>query len=166
MSSSANANGKSSRQARSMSGSGRESHELYLLSEIESEQPSSPAMSSPGAHRLRHMQGDVQALVHRRRDEDPQSLLYSPSSPSDPFLASTSPRTAQSRSQTQIFSNTPPLERRTPPKINPHRTRATYALLVLLSYLVAGLLCVVVGSAVTGYVFAGLYNAGGLNMST
>ncbi|OCB85496.1 hypothetical protein A7U60_g7506 [Sanghuangporus baumii] len=40
---------------------------------------------------------------------------------------------------------------------NPHRTRAVYALLVLLTYLVAGFLGAVVGSIIVGYVLAGLY---------
>lgn len=56
--------------------------------------------------------------------------------------------------------------RRTPPKVNPHRTRAVYALLALLIYLIAGLLGAVVGSAVIGYVLAALYKAGRFNMST
>ncbi|KAL5513004.1 hypothetical protein ACEPAH_3402 [Sanghuangporus vaninii] len=49
---------------------------------------------------------------------------------------------------------------------NPHRTRATYALLVLLTYLVAGFLGAVVGSIIVGYVLAGLYKSGGFFMST
>ncbi|KAL5531476.1 hypothetical protein ACEPAG_4353 [Sanghuangporus baumii] len=49
---------------------------------------------------------------------------------------------------------------------NPHRTRATYALLVLLTYLVVGFLNAVVGSIIVGYVLAGLYKSGGFFMST
>ncbi|KAL5492214.1 hypothetical protein ACEPAI_3661 [Sanghuangporus weigelae] len=49
---------------------------------------------------------------------------------------------------------------------NPHRTRAVYALLVLLTYLVAGFLGAVVGSIIVGYVLAGLYKSGGFFMST
>jgi len=56
--------------------------------------------------------------------------------------------------------------RRTPPKVNPHRTRAVFALIVLFVYLVSGLLGSVVGSAVIGYLLAALYKAGKYNMST
>ncbi|KAH8116235.1 hypothetical protein DFH11DRAFT_1725039 [Phellopilus nigrolimitatus] len=56
--------------------------------------------------------------------------------------------------------------RRTPPKLNPHRTRAAYALLVLLAFLAAGLLGAALGSAVLGYVLAALYKAGRFHMST
>lgn len=56
--------------------------------------------------------------------------------------------------------------RRTPPKVNPHRTRAVYALLILFVYLFAGLLGSVAGSAVIGYVLAAVFKAGKFNMST
>ncbi|KAI5124231.1 hypothetical protein M0805_005080 [Coniferiporia weirii] len=56
--------------------------------------------------------------------------------------------------------------RRTPPRVNPHCTRAAYALLVLLMYIAAGLLGATVGSAVIGYILAALYKAGHFNMST
>ena len=47
-----------------------------------------------------------------------------------------------------------------------HRTRALYALIVLLTYLSAGLLGAVLGSAVLGYVAAALFKAGRFDMST
>ena len=178
-SSPANAFLKSRRERRSGSASGVESHDVYLLSEIESEpatatatvaatviaSASSPATSPAAAHRLKHRPhgggvGEVQTVSHRPAYDDPHSLLYSPTSPSAPFLSPS--QTAQSTSLSQDYSR----QRRTPPKINPHRTRATYALLVLLAYLVVGLFCAVVGSAVTGYILAGLFSAGNLNMST
>lgn len=56
--------------------------------------------------------------------------------------------------------------RRTPPKVNPHRTRAVFALIVLVVYLFSGLLGTVVGSAVLGYLLAALFKAGKFHMST
>lgn len=161
---------KGTRTRRSGSESARESHDVYLLSEIESEQrsESSPAMSSPGAHRLKHAQGELHFRRHQPDDHDtPQSLLFSPSSPSAPFISPAQAAQSQSQTQTQTLSSpTPRTQRRTLPKINPHRTRATYALLVLLAYLLVGLFCAVVGSAVIGYILAALFKAGHLNMST
>ena len=61
-----------------------------------------------------------------------------------------------------------PSSRRLPPrpKTNVHRTRAVYALLVLLFFFASGLLGAVIGSAVVGYLLAALYKAGNFNMST
>lgn len=55
---------------------------------------------------------------------------------------------------------------RTPPRTNPHRTRATFATLILFTYLASGLLGAVLSAAVLGYVLAGLYSAGNFHMST
>lgn len=86
----------------------------------------------------------------------------SPAPPLGPQLsrASTLPsaRNQPSRASTSA--------RRTPPKVNPHRTRAVYALLILFVYLFSGLLGSVVGSAVIGYVLAAVFKAGKFNMST
>ncbi|EJD07352.1 uncharacterized protein FOMMEDRAFT_115543 [Fomitiporia mediterranea MF3/22] len=86
-------------------------------------------------------------------------------------LVNTTPQTAASPTSATGFVPKPnasqvSASRRTPPKVNPHRTRATYAVLVLLMYLAAGLLGAVVGSAVIGYLLAALYKAGHFNMST
>lgn len=86
----------------------------------------------------------------------PQSAVYRAGSRSTP--------TARPSGQGYRDSRQP--SRRTPPKVNPHRTRATYALLVFFLYIVSGLLGSVVGSTVIGYVLAALYKAGKFNMST
>ncbi|TCD65040.1 hypothetical protein EIP91_003319 [Steccherinum ochraceum] len=52
------------------------------------------------------------------------------------------------------------------PKLNERRSRLTFALLVLLVFFLAGFAGAVVGSAIVGYVMAGLYKAAKFNMST
>ncbi|KII87172.1 hypothetical protein PLICRDRAFT_42820 [Plicaturopsis crispa FD-325 SS-3] len=53
-----------------------------------------------------------------------------------------------------------------PPRTNARRSRVTFAILVLLTYLVVGLAGAVLGAAIGGYVLAGLFRAGHFNMST
>ncbi|KAF8433272.1 hypothetical protein L210DRAFT_3614186 [Boletus edulis BED1] len=53
-----------------------------------------------------------------------------------------------------------------PPRLNPLRSRWTFALLVLLAFLVISLLSAVVGAAVLAFVIVGVYRAGGFYMST
>lgn len=139
------------------------SHDVYLLSDLPSE-PNSPA--SPAAHRLKHAHAQVHMHEHVHTGaHEPHSLIYSPTSPVSSSHA-TVPFLSSSDARGVFHSNAQLPLRRTPPKINPHRTRATYALLVLLSYLVAGLFCAVVGSAIIGYVLAALFKVGHFNMST
>lgn len=52
------------------------------------------------------------------------------------------------------------------PKTNERRSRATYALLILLTFLMLSVSGAVIGSAIGGYVLAGLFKAGKFNMST
>ncbi len=107
----------------------------------------------------------------------PEHFLYSPPHSDQlvetiPLTEVTSPTTAvhepesglEAQQQQSARSRTP--SRRTPPKVNPQRTRAVFALIVLFVYLVSGLLGSVVGSAVIGYLLAALYKAGKFNMST
>ncbi|KAN0088948.1 hypothetical protein V8E55_006005 [Tylopilus felleus] len=53
-----------------------------------------------------------------------------------------------------------------PPRLNARRSRWTFALLVLLTFLVVGLLSAVVGAAVLACVILGVYRAGGFYVST
>ena len=98
--------------------------------------------------------------------------------PSFPFLEAASysalPATAGDdiplqRQQTQHLSER---SLRRPPaakprhKVNERRSRLTFALLVLLAFLLAGFAGAVLGSAIVGYVLAGLYKSADFNMST
>jgi len=106
----------------------------------------------------------------------PEHFLYSP--PHSDQLVETIPLTEVTSPTTAVHEPESGLEaqqqsarprtpsRRTPPKVNPQRTRAVFALIVLFVYLVSGLLGSVVGSAVIGYLLAALYKAGKFNMST
>ncbi|KAH8103927.1 hypothetical protein BXZ70DRAFT_672991 [Cristinia sonorae] len=51
-------------------------------------------------------------------------------------------------------------------KLNERRSRLTFALLVLLVFFLAGVAGAVLGSAIVGYVLAGLYKSARFNMST
>lgn len=53
-----------------------------------------------------------------------------------------------------------------PPRVNPRRTRLTYALIVLFVFLATALIGATVGAAITGYILVGLFKAGGFHMST
>lgn len=91
----------------------------------------------------------------------PSTHPRSPTSATHPFLLSpTSPTTGH------IY---PPLQtkqvRKKRPK-NARRSRATFALLVLFTFLLLSLIGAVVSSAIVGYILTGLYKAGGFFMST
>ena len=49
---------------------------------------------------------------------------------------------------------------------NERRSRVTFAFLVALTFIICSVGGAVIGSAVTGYVMAGLFKAAGFNMST
>ena len=66
--------------------------------------------------------------------------------------------------QERGYENT--IHRITPPKPNKGRSRLTFAILVLFSFLTLSLLNAVIGAAVVGYVLAGLFQAAKYNMST
>jgi len=51
-------------------------------------------------------------------------------------------------------------------RVNEGRSRLTFALLVLLTFFLAGFAGAVLGSAIVGYVLAGLYKSANFNMST
>ncbi|TFK73735.1 hypothetical protein BDN72DRAFT_893698 [Pluteus cervinus] len=53
-----------------------------------------------------------------------------------------------------------------PAKPKERRSRLTFSLLVLMTYLILGVASSVIGSAVLGYTVMGIYRAGGYNMST
>jgi hypothetical protein len=52
------------------------------------------------------------------------------------------------------------------PRPNERRSRLTFALLVVFVYLLCGLAGAVLSSILGGYILAGLFEAGGFNMST
>ena len=62
--------------------------------------------------------------------------------------------------------DTPPWHYRARTRQNEGRSRLTFALLVFLTFGLISLAGAVVGSALIGYVLAGLYDAGKYNMST
>ncbi|KAF8880158.1 hypothetical protein BD779DRAFT_1446457 [Infundibulicybe gibba] len=72
-----------------------------------------------------------------------------------------SPASARSQSHPLI-----PRPRTKGPKPNERRSRVAFALLVLLAFLVLSVAGAVAGSAVLGFVVAGLYQAARFNMST
>jgi len=51
-------------------------------------------------------------------------------------------------------------------KINERRSRIAFALIVLLTFLTLSVAGAVIGSAIMGFIAAGLYKAGNFNMST
>lgn len=53
-----------------------------------------------------------------------------------------------------------------PPKHNPNRTRVTFAIIVLVSFLSAGVLSATLGSAIVGYILVGLFRAARFQIST
>ncbi|KAJ8487455.1 hypothetical protein ONZ45_g1602 [Pleurotus djamor] len=53
-----------------------------------------------------------------------------------------------------------------PPKLNERRSRLTFAILVWFAFIVLSVTAAVIGSAVLGYVLAGLYTAARYNVST
>lgn len=59
-----------------------------------------------------------------------------------------------------------PIPTKARPKVNERRSRLTFALLVLLTFFLAGFAGAVLGSAIVGYVLAGLYKSAKFNMST
>ncbi|KAH7903526.1 hypothetical protein BJ138DRAFT_131366 [Hygrophoropsis aurantiaca] len=89
---------------------------------------------------------------HRRRGihvygGDPMALSLSVRAPThaEPALASVSAK---------------------PPRPNARRSRVTFAVLVLLTFLFVSLCGAVLGAAVVGFLLAGVYQAGGFSMST
>ncbi|EIN03891.1 hypothetical protein PUNSTDRAFT_93648 [Punctularia strigosozonata HHB-11173 SS5] len=52
------------------------------------------------------------------------------------------------------------------PRVNERRSRATFALLVLATYIAAGFAGAIIASVVGGFIIAGLYSAGHYNIST
>lgn len=68
------------------------------------------------------------------------------------------------KNETLAVSGTAP--RTALPKTNHRRNRATYALLVLSTFLALGITGAVISSAIGGYVLAALFKAGHFNMST
>jgi hypothetical protein len=55
---------------------------------------------------------------------------------------------------------------RSKPKLNEHRSRVTFALIVLFTYLVCALAGAVLASLIGGYILAGVFKAAEYNMST
>ncbi|KAF8142143.1 hypothetical protein EV363DRAFT_1150841 [Boletus edulis] len=103
--------------------------------------------------------------VHAHSLSESQSHAHSRSS-SQPHSRSHSQTQPLPQSQTQARASAPIDEWLKPPRLNPLRSRWTFALLVLLAFLVISLLSAVVGAAVLAFVIVGVYRAGGFYMST
>ncbi|KAF8836659.1 hypothetical protein BDN67DRAFT_957726 [Paxillus ammoniavirescens] len=87
------------------------------------------------------------------------NFLFPPTRPTNDFPL-------LSPSLTRVSSSASPQEWSKPPRVNARRSRLTFALLVLLTFLSLSLVSAVVGAAVVGFVLAGVYKAGGFYMST
>ncbi|KAF4611271.1 hypothetical protein D9613_006623 [Agrocybe pediades] len=111
--------------------------------------------------------------LRRSRAGEEESYLLSPVTPRvgghDGGGSSSSPMDASRRNYTQSQSTTKaggnsgskPLMR-----AGERRSRVTFAIIVLLTFLSLGVAGAVIGSAITGFVTAALYKAGNFNMST
>lgn len=74
---------------------------------------------------------------------------------------------SRSHSQTQAQPQPPPVDEwPKPPRVNACRSRWTFALLVLFSFLCISLVSAVVGAAVLAFVLVWVYQSGGFYMST
>jgi hypothetical protein len=74
---------------------------------------------------------------------------------------------SHSHSQTQAQPQPPPVDEwPKPPRLNACRSRWTFALLVLFSFLCISLVSAVVGAAVIAFVLVWVYQSGGFYMST
>ncbi|KIK73379.1 hypothetical protein PAXRUDRAFT_61600, partial [Paxillus rubicundulus Ve08.2h10] len=87
------------------------------------------------------------------------NFLFPPARPTNGFPL-------LSPSLTRVSPSPSPQEWPKPPRVNARRSRLTFALLVLLTFLSLSLISAVVGAAVVGFVLAGVYKAGGFYMST
>jgi hypothetical protein len=87
------------------------------------------------------------------------NFLFPPARPTNDFPL-------LSPSLTRVETSASPQEWPKPPRVNARRSRLTFALLVLLTFLSLSLVSAVVGAAVVGFVLAGVYKAGGFYMST
>ncbi|KAH9479792.1 hypothetical protein JR316_0008387 [Psilocybe cubensis] len=69
---------------------------------------------------------------------------------------------------TQPFldADTPSLQPTKPPKTNERRSRVAFAIIILFTFLLLSVAGAVIGSAIMGFVMAGLFNAAHFNMST
>lgn len=87
--------------------------------------------------------------------------------PPSPHVPS-SPRIRDSYPLSTIVPNSavPLIPSRKTPKPNERRSRVTFAIIVLMTFLILSVAGAVTGSAVLGFVTAGLYKAGNFNMST
>ncbi|KAF9554957.1 hypothetical protein CPC08DRAFT_149799 [Agrocybe pediades] len=117
--------------------------------------------------------GSSSDLRRRSRAGEEESYLLSPITPCvggrDGGGSLSSPMDASRRNYTQSQSTTKaggnsgskPLMR-----AGERRSRVTFAIIVLLTFLSLGVAGAVIGSAITGFVTAALYKAGNFNMST
>ncbi|KIJ12066.1 hypothetical protein PAXINDRAFT_83464 [Paxillus involutus ATCC 200175] len=87
------------------------------------------------------------------------NFLFPPARPTNDFPLLSPPLT-------RVETSASPQEWPKPPRVNARRSRLTFALLVLLTFLSLSLVSAVVGAAVVGFVLAGVYKAGGFYMST
>lgn len=90
--------------------------------------------------------------------------------PPTPHITIT-PEVSRSQSRSHPYRSSMSHSRRSGPFLahqpkNPRRSRLTYAILILLSFLAASVGSAVVESAMVGYLLAGLYSAGHFEMST
>jgi len=105
-------------------------------------------------------------------DHDP-SVPAAPHHPGNAYVPLQHLRVPQAHEQSHLSSRraTPTSRRSTVQttathKKNERRSRVTFALLVLIIFLVVGLAGAVVGSAVVGFTVMGLYRSAGFSMST
>ena len=88
--------------------------------------------------------------------------------PPSPHLP-TSPTSRDSTYQLSTFVSNTPMPLIQPPKPqkpNERRSRVAFAVIVLMTFLILGVAGAVVGSAILGFVAAGLYKSASFNMST
>ncbi|KIK52915.1 hypothetical protein GYMLUDRAFT_207788 [Collybiopsis luxurians FD-317 M1] len=118
-----------------------------------------PSRTLPNGYET--LRSDITSLPSSPHFRSPTSashpILLSPSTPAG-LLYPPSPTTRISRN---------PRQRNKKRKLkNERRSRVTFALLVLLSFLLLSLIGAVISSAIVGYVLTGLYRAGKFYMST
>lgn len=93
------------------------------------------------------------------------NLTFSPSrrQASSPLeeMTSSYPLTEPNQSQASKVDNRQPVSKG--PRL---RSRVTFALIVLASFLALSIIGAVIGSAIVGYILAGLFRAANFNMST
>ena len=105
-------------------------------------------------------------LQSHSRDQSLSHSFSQPQSQSHSRSQSQTQAQAHTQIQTQAQLPAPAEEWLKPPRLNPRRSRWTFALLVFFAFLVISLLSAVVGAAVLAFVIVGVYRGGGFYVST